>query len=54
MSPATGPSPSVESEPFRAAVEPCVFCFSVVASAEPGALPRVLEFFAKRNLVPLR
>ncbi len=54
MSPVTGLSPSVESESFCAAVEPRVFCFSVVASAEPGAMPRVLEFFAKRNLVPLR
>ena len=29
-------------------------CFSVVAAAEPGAMPRVLEFFAKRGLVPSR
>ena len=27
-------------------------CFSVVSAAEPGALPRVLEIFAKRGLVP--
>lgn len=31
-----------------------VFCFSVQAEAEPGILPRVLELFAKRNLVPSR
>lgn len=31
-----------------------VYCFSVAASAEPGVMPRVLELFAKRNLVPLR
>ena len=31
-----------------------VFCFSVQAEAEPGVLPRVLELFAKRNLVPRR
>ena len=31
-----------------------VFCFSVQAAAEPGVLPRVLELFAKRNLVPSR
>lgn len=31
-----------------------VFCFSVAAAAEPGVMPRVLELFAKRNLVPLR
>jgi acetolactate synthase small subunit len=27
-------------------------CFSVHAYAEPGVLPRVLELFAKRGLVP--
>lgn len=31
-----------------------VFCFSVHAEAEPGIMPRVLELFAKRNLVPSR
>lgn len=29
-------------------------CFSVQAAADPGLLPRVLELFAKRNLVPSR
>jgi acetolactate synthase small subunit len=27
-------------------------CFSVVAEADPGVMPRVLELFAKRGLVP--
>jgi len=27
-------------------------CFSVLACADPGVLPRVLELFAKRGLVP--
>ena len=27
-------------------------CFSVTAQAEPGTLPRILELFAKRGLVP--
>lgn len=27
-------------------------CFSVVAAAEPGVMPRVLEVFVKRGLVP--
>jgi acetolactate synthase small subunit len=27
-------------------------CFSVTAEAEPGIMPRVLELFAKRGLVP--
>lgn len=29
-------------------------CFSIQAAAEPGVMPRVLELFAKRNLVPRR
>jgi acetolactate synthase small subunit len=29
-------------------------CFWVHASAEPGVMPRVLELFAKRGLVPSR
>ncbi len=33
---------------------PRVFCFSVLAEAGPGIMPRVLELFAKRNLVPSR
>ena len=31
-----------------------LYCFSVLASAEPGLMPRVLDQFAKRNLVPAR
>ena len=27
-------------------------CFSIQARAEPGVMPRVLELFAKRGLVP--
>jgi hypothetical protein len=29
-------------------------CFSIQAAAEPGVMPRVIELFAKRNLVPER
>ncbi|HYM02412.1 MAG TPA: hypothetical protein VET85_05650 [Stellaceae bacterium] len=29
-------------------------CFSIQAEAEPGVMPRVLELFAKRGLVPTR
>ena len=37
------------------AVTACrTFCFSIFAQAEPGIMPRVLELFAKRNLVPNR
>jgi acetolactate synthase small subunit len=31
---------------------PVTACFFVQACAEPGVLPRVLELFAKRGLVP--
>ena len=31
---------------------PDTACFSVHAHAEPGVMPRVLELFAKRGLVP--
>jgi acetolactate synthase small subunit len=31
---------------------PVTVCFSVRAHAEPGVMPRVLELFAKRGLVP--
>lgn len=34
---------------------PCsIACFSVQAEAEPSVMPRVLEQFAKRNIVPLQ
>lgn len=47
--------PSSSQLPRRRAAEaPRVFCFSVLAVAEPGVMPRVLELFAKRNLVPKR
>ena len=29
-------------------------CFSVIATAEPKTMPRVLEIFAKGRLVPTR
>ncbi|OKH87945.1 hypothetical protein [Thalassospira sp. TSL5-1] len=29
-----------------------VYCFAVHAVAEPDVMPRVLELFAKRNLIP--
>jgi hypothetical protein len=31
---------------------PATACFCVHAHAEPGVMPRVLELFAKRGLVP--
>lgn len=35
----------------RSETEPTA-CFSVSARAEPGVMPRVVELFAKRGLVP--
>jgi acetolactate synthase small subunit len=43
------PAPSAAAAPAEA--EPTA-CFAVHASAEPGVMPRVLELFAKRGLVP--
>ena len=46
------------SMPFGAAAHadsdasPFCVCFSVQARAEPGVMPRVVELFAKRGLVP--
>ena len=45
---------SLPSLDAAAAALPHTFCFSVLADAEPGVMPRVLELFAKRNLVPSR
>ncbi len=56
-------SPASNSLPSRTPAAPAraptgapspVFCFSVLAEAEPGVMPRVLELFAKRGLVPRR
>ena len=41
---ATVPAPAAET----------VYCFSILAEAEPGVMPRVLELFAKRGLTPTR
>lgn len=38
--------PSSDAPPVTTA------CFSVEARAEAGVMPRVLELFAKRNLIP--
>jgi acetolactate synthase small subunit len=39
---------------FPPALRPSTFCFSLLAHADPGVMPRVLELFAKRNIVPDR
>jgi acetolactate synthase small subunit len=46
-------SQSVPISAPRARTAP-VFCFSVQAEAEPGVMPRALDLFAKRGLVPSR
>ena len=39
---------------LAAANEPVVACFSITAEADPSVMPRVLELFAKRGLIPSR
>lgn len=45
-------SPSFERPLQRP--QPAVSCYCVEGEADPGLLPRVLELFAKRGLVPER
>lgn len=45
-------SSSVSESPSPTATVDPVACFTVSAAAEPGVMPRVLELFAKRGLVP--
>jgi acetolactate synthase small subunit len=61
--PAQSPAYSADPEPPRTTITPRVTpvaarsrvaCFSIHAEAEPGFMPRVLELFAKRGLVPRR
>ena len=40
--------------PQPVAAAETVYCFSILAEAEPGVMPRVLELFAKRGLTPTR
>tara|TARA_R110001592_G_scaffold283010_3_gene550879 strand:- start:8330 stop:8680 length:351 start_codon:yes stop_codon:yes gene_type:complete len=48
FSPASSPRPPRRRKPLPTQ------CFSVQALADPGTLPRVVEVFAKRGLVPTR
>ncbi|MFQ6018375.1 MAG: hypothetical protein ACE5KF_09275 [Kiloniellaceae bacterium] len=50
----SGPSRPWPPAPRKTAPGPRVTCFSILAAAEPGVMPRVLELFAKRGLVPRR
>jgi acetolactate synthase small subunit len=40
--------------PAPSAAAASVYCFSILAEAEPGVMPRVLQLFAKRGLTPTR
>ena len=56
---AQSPAFGADSEPPRTTPAPAssrarVACFSIHAEANPGVMPRVLELFAKRGLVPRR
>lgn len=46
-------SPRPLKTPAAAEAAP-TYCFAVQAAADPGVMPRVMELFAKRNLVPSR
>ncbi len=46
-------SPAAAAAPDRSPY-PLFVSFSIRALAEPGVMPRVLELFAKRGLVPQR
>jgi acetolactate synthase regulatory subunit len=45
--PVAVPPPEADGDTF-----PVTACYRVHARAEPGIMPRVLELFAKRGLVP--
>ena len=47
----SSPLPLAAPEAERA-LSPASVCFSLHARPEPGVLPRVVELFAKRGLVP--
>lgn len=56
LSPNTGSSETTafpRTDPLGTA-DPVVACFSITATADPSVMPRVLELFAKRGLIPSR
>ncbi len=44
--------PLPAAAPADGELSPLCVCFSLQARAEPGVMPRVVELFAKRGLVP--
>ena len=53
-SPKTDAAPAGRDAAADAPRGDTVTCFSIRAHAEPGVMPRVLEVFAKRSMVPVR
>jgi hypothetical protein len=47
-------NPGLRPSTTPAAEAVSTYCFAVHAAADPGVMPRVMELFAKRNLVPSR
>ena len=45
---------SAAPAPVEPDAAPATTCYSLLARPEPGVMPRVLELFAKRGLVPQR
>ena len=45
---------SAVSAPVEPDAAPATFRYSLLARPEPGVMPRVVELFAKRGLVPQR
>lgn len=43
---------STRNAPSWAPLRPTTHCFAVHAHPDPSVMPRVLELFAKRNLMP--
>ena len=42
------------SRTFALASAPSIWCYAVEAVSEPGILPRLMDLFAKRDLIPAR
>ena len=53
LSPPNSPMASSTNAPSNSAAF-VTACFSIQADADPGVMPRVLQLFAKRGLIPSR
>ena len=54
--PSTAPARRCPTAPANAPAASAVpaYCFAVHSAADPGVMPRVMELFAKRGLLPTR